>query len=326
MAKTDMRASFTAASVMPAKVLQDNKLIETIVNKGIIPPIHAQVIPTNRCNLNCTFCSCRKRNKQDELSLNELTQLACDLKQLGCRAVTITGGGEPLMHKQINEIIDRFSVNGIKVGLVSNGLLLGRLTEETLQKIVWCRISCADDRVATDATFAVIKKTITAGKNVDWAFSYVIGKDHNSKNLQNYIRFANDNNFTHVRVVSDLCDLEESPDMSTIKSGITIDDSKVIYQGRKEFTHGVKDCRISLLRPTIGADGNIYPCCGVQYAWQESPLDLPEGMKMGHIRDIKAIYANQGIFDGTQCYRCYYGEYNETLDILTQNIEHREFL
>jgi MoaA/NifB/PqqE/SkfB family radical SAM enzyme len=316
--------SFTAANALPIKIFKNAELVESL-NKKFIPPIHVQFIPTNRCNLNCSFCSCKKRNKTEELPLNEIIGLISTLKKLGCKAVTITGGGEPLMHPQISEIINAFYSNNIKIGLVTNGLLLHRLSFEDLSKIHWCRVSCCDER-RFEPSKNILEVTVQCGRNVDWAFSYVVSKNFDPKNLEKYILFANEHNFTHVRVVSDLCDLDECPDMEIIRAHITTDDRLVIYQGRKQYDPGQKKCWISLLKPVIGADGEIYPCCGVQYAHQEQDLDLPQSMCMGTIGDIESIYNKQTPFEGSVCARCYYKNYNDILDQMIVPTEHMEFV
>lgn len=316
--------SYTAANAIPVKIFKNAQLVDRL-DYAYVQPIHIQLIPTNKCNLNCSFCSCKKRNKSDELSIEQINTVARKFKHLGCKAVTITGGGEPLMHPQISEIISTLYRWGIKIGLVTNGLLLHKLTQEDLRKITWCRVSCCDER-PFEPSREILDVATKCGVNVDWAFSYVVGSRFDPDNLNKYIRFANEHDFTHIRVVSDLCDLEHTGDMDRIKSQIVEDDSRVIYQGRKTFDKGQKDCWISLLKPVIGADGKIYPCCGVQYAHGDQDLDLPESMCMGSIEDIEIIYKKQIPFCGLQCDRCYYKNYNDILGMMMENTEHVEFV
>ena len=90
--------SYTAADIFPIKVLMDRELQDSIKNTGMIIPRHIQLAPTNLCNQNCSYCSCDNRSKKDSLSLDEIKGIVNDAKDLGCVAMTITGGGEPLMH------------------------------------------------------------------------------------------------------------------------------------------------------------------------------------------------------------------------------------
>jgi len=307
-----------------------NTALMDSLNQKVIPCIHAQVIPTNHCNLSCKFCSCANRNKYQELTIVQLRRLAGNLKELGCEAVTITGGGEPLMHPDIEDIILMFCEHNIHVGLVTNGLLLNKLHSYVFNTITWCRVSCSDERKFNTKTREIMEAAYEEGPGIDWAFSYVLSTpgEFDYKNLVQYVQFANAHNFTHVRVVSDLLNIKRCIPMERVEHVLkrNTDDRKVIYQGRKQFDPGQRDCFISLLKPVIGADGFIYPCCGAQYAHENADLDMSVSMRMGHMDNINSIYQAQSCFDGSQCVRCYYKNYNDFLGILLADIRHGRFV
>ena len=309
--------SFTAASTFPAKLLHNE-----VMKDGKIIPLHIQLIPTNACNLSCSFCSCSDRDKKRKLTLEQITEIFDTSKKYGTKAVTVTGGGDPLMHKQINEIIDYAGKNDIEVGLVTNGLLLNRLDKHN--NLTWCRISSSDDRVPA---YDTIENALKINPKTDFAFSHVLTKNPNYNIIKNMITFANDNNFSHVRIVSDLLDLDNVSmnGLSTIVKSVGIDDSKVIYQGRKDNTKGNKNCYISLLKPVISPEG-ISPCCGAQYALDGSKNDMIEKMRMGKVEDLETIFKNQKHFDGSICDRCYYSEYNSSLEKIKDVPEHKRFV
>jgi hypothetical protein len=134
--------------------------------------------------------------------------------------------------------------------------------------------------------------------------------------------------FTHVRLVADIFEPEKI-DMEKIKKKVSeagISDEIVIYQGRKDFMPGQEKCLISLLKPVIGADGFIYPCCGTQYALEEPGRDYEKTMRMGEARDLEKIIENQAHFNGAVCSKCYYNEYNEALKILISEVHHKKFV
>lgn len=323
---TNKLTSFTAADALPIKVLLDLDLQKEIQDNKRILPIHIQFIPTNKCNLKCKFCSCSKRDSTQEISLDEAKQIITLFKECGTKAVTITGGGDPLMHPHINEIIDFFHENDIKIGLVTNGILFNKIKAESLNKVTWCRISHDDNRNMNIAYTNLLEKTVTSAPDVDWAFSYVVSEHYNIEEIRKIVSFANIHNFTHVRLVADLFHPEDI-DMSIIKETININDSLVIYQGRKGYLHGAKDCFIGYLKPLIGADKKVYACCGVQYALNTPSYDLPEELCLGNAMDIKNIIDNsKEALDGSKCVKCYYDNYNTLLGSLIQNIEHKEFL
>ena len=320
-------SSYTSANIFPVKLLKSKDVPDRF---GKIKPIHIQLNPTNVCNLNCSFCSCSNRDKKIELKYEYLQGIMKDAALLGCRAVTITGGGEPLLYPKINELIHFLYNLNIQIGLVTNGTMFEKLHFESIKKIRWIRISHTDSRVFDFKYAGYLTKYILHTENVDWAFSYVLSDKPNLGNIVQVVNYANKKQFTHVRIVSDLLDLKHTPDMDIIKEALNhafgVPDDLVIYQGRKEFVKGRKKCLISLLKPVIGADGNLYPCCGAQYAKDPPPGDYDETMCMGIAADLYEIYQGQRYFDGSQCVRCYYDDYNSLLEQMIEPIEHEEFL
>ena len=311
---------YTAASTFPAKLLHQ----EVIKDKKIIP-LHLQLSPTNVCNLNCDFCSCSDRDKKKQLSFEQVKYILDVCAERGTRAITITGGGEPLMHPKINEIIEHGTkfILEIEVGLVTNGILLDKLKHH--DNLIWCRISSDDNRTPA---YDKIEQALLINPQTDWAVSYVVTKEPNYKIMKELINFANENNFTHVRLVSDLCDLDNTPSMEKVRwklDRLGIDDSKVIYQGRKEYTKGVKNCYISLLKPIIAPEG-VFPCCGVQYAIHGQPRDMIDELKMGELKDLSEILDNQKYFCGSKCTTCYYSQYNDALSKLLNKPKHINFV
>lgn len=314
------RVSFTSAESFPLKVC----IFDNLISKGRIKPVHLQFMPTNRCNLNCSFCSCGKRDKDQEFPIKDVDELASMMFELGCRAVSVTGGGEPLMHPYINEMLYIFYAHGIDIGLVTNGVLLNRLRSG--ECITWCRISCCDERKMNDKYLENLEEAVLKFPEIDWSFSYVVStpEKFDPENCAKAIDFANKHNFTHVRVVSDLIDIRNAVSMGAVESWLKehVDDSLVIYQARAGWDLGTPNCLISLLKPTVGADGYVYPCCGVQYAREDQDLDTPEEMRMCHWKDLGQMEH----YDGSKCVRCYYKNYNDLLGMMTSDIQHKNFL
>ena len=160
------RSSFTAANAYPFKIFKDKELLAALRNGKIIP-IHVQLNPTNVCNLNCSFCSCSKREKHLALDFRVIAQLIDRLKTLGCKAVTVTGGGEPILYPNFSRMLTLIHMNGMKIGLVSNGEAIGKVPAHDLEKVTWCRISCSDDRKLEGKLLASITEAVEKanGKN-----------------------------------------------------------------------------------------------------------------------------------------------------------------
>ncbi len=310
------KSSYISASVFPAKLLH-----QKVIDNGKIIPIHPQLYVTNRCNLNCSWCSCSDRKKTLEMKFDEVKESIDILADRGTKAITISGGGEPLMYPKLNDTIIYADLKKIKTGLVSNGILLDRLQYHN--NLTWCRISSSDNRIPS---YKTIKKAINLNPKTDWAFSHVVTRNPNYEIIKSLINFANKNYFTHIRLVSDLFDLDNVPSMDEIKKNLKgIEDNLVIYQGRKDSTRGTKDCYISLLKPVISPEG-VFPCCGSQYAIKDQDRDMINEMKIGDIKDLKEILDNQKHFDGSICDTCFYSQYNDSLTKLLTKPKHLEFV
>jgi hypothetical protein len=231
------------------------------------------------------------------------------------------------MHKNINDIFDYIINNGMEIGLVTNGLILNENLH--LNGITWCRISNGDDRMFNNVYKERLSKVVKKFNKIDWAFSHVCSSKPNYEEIARIVKFANEHKFTHVRLVADLFRPEEV-DMGGIKKYLQkkgIDDSIVIYQGRKSPERG-GNCYICYLKPAISADGKVYNCCGVQYALNRPSYDFPKELCLGTIDDFKKLIKTKGDkpFNGSICKKCYYMNYNRLLGSMLKEIRHKEFV
>ena len=310
----DKRASYTAANAIPVKLFFHEETAK-------LRPIHVNWLPTNRCNLNCPFCSCSKRDKSLEMPLKEALRVIEEFARLGCKAATITGGGEPLCHPRLPEMIEHFVGCGIDVGLVTNGLLLDTLDLDAIGLLTWCRVSNADHRHFTPAYQRVLDRVTEVP--IDWAFSHVVGPDPNVQEIRRIVEYANKREFTHVRLVGDLKQPAEIF-MRGIRRHLEDIDERVIYQPRKEYVAS-NSCLAGYVKPVVGPDFKMYLCCGVQYALAKPSDDLPEELSMGSARDLEAVYRDPKPFK-VPCARCYYQAYNDVLHAMTSQIAHGNFV
>ena len=334
----DIKLSYASANVFPAKLLHNEQLLRATKIAHKIPIIHLQLNPTNRCNFNCPFCSCSARNRNLELSVREIEDIMKKAKTCGCQSVTITGGGEPLLHPEINEIISEINDLGIEIGIVTNGTPLKLLTDASLKRIVWIRISSSDYLQSelkkigknTDKWLNEIADVIKRSGNIDWAFSHVVSERPDFELIRSIVEFANKHFFTHIRLVNNILLVDHLKDQIwQVKQYLKekmVDDTLVNYQDRSEWTKGTPKCYISILKPVIGADGWIYPCCGNQYSLENPSRDYEKSMRMGKAKDINKIWENQEFFDGSNCVKCYYHQYNWALGVLLSNLKHSKFV
>jgi len=326
---SDRMRSYTSAGVLPAKVLLHPDVYKSVVEGRRVPLVHLQLNPTTRCQLKCKFCSCRLQDADVDMPLS-VQQVIIDRSVLsGCKAVTITGGGEPTLYPQINELLEYCFEKNVEVGLVSNAYSIDNVSPKTLGGCTWIRISVSDEKGLTAKPRNALETLIPQTPEVDWSFSYVVTAQIDYDKIAEVVRFANKNNFTHVRLVSDLLDLDDVPKMSETRDRLSkiVDDSLVVYQGRKEYSRGHKRCWISLLKTVVAPDGRLFPCCGVQYSEDPPAMKYSDAMCMGEGTEIYRFNEAQKPFDGSHCDRCYYGNYNELIDLLlSDKLDHMNFV
>jgi radical SAM protein with 4Fe4S-binding SPASM domain len=103
--------------------------------------LHLEVVAA--CNLTCTHCFAGELpRKERPLSLDELDELFSQMAALGTYRLGLTGG-EPLLRKDIFQIIDLALGHGLCPCLTTNGLLI---TEEIAREfgrrdLVWLNVS-----------------------------------------------------------------------------------------------------------------------------------------------------------------------------------------
>lgn len=82
---------------------------------------------TNKCNLSCIHCGVSANERKfSEVSLTDFQKIIPQLKNIGVEYITLSGG-EPLLRKDILDIINMLKDNSFKVGIVTNGTFIDKL-------------------------------------------------------------------------------------------------------------------------------------------------------------------------------------------------------
>jgi len=116
-----------SSNVPPDFALQKFKQLSEQLNKRTLKCHQVTWFVTNRCNLSCLHCGVSANQRRfSEISLADFAKIIPDLKELGVNFVSLTGG-EPLIRKDIFEIIDLLKNSGFKVGMVTNASRLAEL-------------------------------------------------------------------------------------------------------------------------------------------------------------------------------------------------------
>lgn len=70
-----------------------------------------------------------------------LNSLINDIKLIGCKGMIITGGGEPCLHPDLGNFVQRLSESGIAITLTTNGELIHRHFKELMHGLKRIRFS-----------------------------------------------------------------------------------------------------------------------------------------------------------------------------------------
>lgn len=280
----------------------------------ILPPLHVRIKPTNVCNHNCSYCAYRTENLQLGQSMNlkdfipreKMLEVVDDLAVMGVRAVTFSGGGDPLCYPYLTETVERLAETKIRFAALTNGSrLTGQIAELFARHATWLRISMDgwDDgsymkyRGCPDGEFRRIMSNMEAfkkiGGNCYLGVGLVVDQD-NCSHIYNMIRRLQEAGVDSVKVAPCIISNDSAennvyhqPIFTTVKeqtaraisefSSKTFEIFDSYHTQLDSFAKSYHWCPYLQIRPVIGADLNVYAC-------HDKAYNLKDGL-LGSIRD-----------------------------------------
>ncbi len=282
---------------------------------GIWKPITLQVSPTDKCNLNCDFCSVSKR-KGDTIKISNLEQAIDDFVDLGIQSMEITGGGDPTMYQDINRLIDYGHQKGLSMGMITNGLCLSNIEQEQLDKLDWLRVSLSYLDFAPGVQFHIPQIKGTLG------FSYVWNKTSNRRKIEKINALAIFHNAEYVRIVPDCKNVEEQQVYKKQMEEFIEEFPNMFFQSKPYDVH--KKCQMGKIKPFLNSDGNVYHCSAAPL-YEER---FSEKWKICHMSQIKDTWKHFPEMDTFSCEKgkCFYSEQNKLLHQLEGTVKHDKFI
>ena len=135
------------------KIFHHKDALDAIERGEIRAPFYIRLKPTNLCNHHCAYCTYGSGNTNnktqnrdsvnhaDMIPWEKLQEIIKDMGDMRVKAVTLSGGGEPLTYPYITEALQRLRDREIDLSLISNGQLLSGAVAEQLYDAKWVRIS-----------------------------------------------------------------------------------------------------------------------------------------------------------------------------------------
>lgn len=103
-------------------------------------PVHVELDLTDRCNVACYFCNQQDVRTTKQLPLEGVTALLDELVAGGLRSVRLSGGGDPLAYRGVEQVLDELAARDVVVdNLTTNGALLSAAVAERLVVAGRCR-------------------------------------------------------------------------------------------------------------------------------------------------------------------------------------------
>lgn len=291
-------------------LIRHQSVINHLTNSSPPVPIHVRLEPTECCNMRCIFCvwhdpqihksitSVTSYTGNASLPCKRLLKLIEELKELGTKAISFTGAGDPLVYPHIEEVLRRVELRGIQFAITSNfAMPLSDSLLAILCKAKWIRISMnaaepdtygkIQSPVGADSPFVFkrlqdnIRRLVavrrTSDTNVQINASFVVS-EHNGDEVLRAGQQAKELGFDSISFRPDDPNIQGSKplpfsqnvqkQLAALRSlqgdKFTISASDSISCRTYEEMEGVR-CRYAHHTAYIAATGEVYPCCYTRY-------------------------------------------------------------
>ena len=332
------------------KIFAHAETLNKIGKNERVSPIYIRIKPTNYCNHRCYYCSYADSElglrdsvvKQDQIPWEKMQEVISDMKEMGVKAVTFSGGGEPLVYPYIVESMKGVLDAGIDLSIITNGQLLKDERAEVLTRAKWVRISFDSANAETysrvrsipesafDETCSNIRKFAKIkGKDCELGINFVINHE-NADQVYQMAKMVKDLGVNHIkfaaRVTKDLFEYHEPFKESVIEQlhraeELNGDDFRVInkYEGDFDsalvFHREYEKCYINRIFCVIAADSKVYFCHDKAYVSSGVVGDISNRSFKDLWFDPEIIKRYEEFDPCKECdHHCVYDDRNELLN------------
>jgi len=283
-------------------------------------PISLQLALTEKCNLKCSFCSVANREKKYEFGFNELIDATTAFIKQGINTIEITGGGEPLMYVNFDEYVKWLSkyYAQIRLGLITNGTMMGDYSNTILDKFDWIRVSLNSLDYCDSVVIPKIRGTL--------GYSYCYGPDSSIETLERIARMARENGADYVRVVPNCCCSSEDLEVqhNEIEPIVERIGQPLFYQ-KKQFKRP-SNCYWGYYKPFLYCDGYIFPCSSTVLN-DDAGKKFNEKYRIYHWTQLEDMYSKrESLVDTNMCNHCVFAGQNEIIGSLIESGKHEDFI
>ncbi len=340
--------------------------IEALRRGEHVAPVHVHFVPSDLCNQDCGWCAYRwsgyssnehfndaegNHNPNRKIPTAKALEMIADFADMGVKAIEFTGGGEPTVHPDIDQLVERSVAYGLEAAMVSNGVLVRRkLPPELAMRMSWWRISVdaatpatyAMTRRSPEAHFAQARETIewlakhkqsTPGGGPTLGMGFAVTRD-NYKEIREGARLAREWGADNVRFSALF-----NPEGPRYYDGIYEEARDACKEAVAEFHKppgfrvfarfgekmddlflGNPDyqfCGYERLVTYVGGDQNVYRCCVYSYN-DHGFLGTVKDKSFREMWFSPEVRAKLETFDARSCQRCQFNDRNRFIDYLVR--------
>lgn len=330
-------------------------------------PLHVKMDLTELCNHRCPACFYGEAHRNlgiertniakgsRSIPVDTVREVVQALAAGGTRAVTLVGGGEPLLHPEIHEVLRTMNDCELQFGVITNGarpmdeelerLLVGaawiRVSLDTLDAALYERLHRPKGKLGgnLERTLANLRNLLARRDRTTVGVSFLVQEESAPQILPfcrgvkelgvDYVQYkpvyrAGGTQDEHRRFVSRLL-----PDLRAAHE-LAGPDFKVITMLDRMGDHSTasrdfKRCWVHALTCHVGADSRVYPCCVSAYA---APMALGSLAEQG----FDAIWrgpARLAVIEqlrADRCPPCWSDQTNSILEAALVGAPHPDFL
>lgn len=294
------------------KIFHHQDILQSLLKGERCTPLYIRLKPTNKCNQDCYYCSYRnpcldlsEYNMNDEIPYEIMMSLLEDMAAMKVKAVTLSGGGEPLLYPHIEKIIERLLEEKIDLSVITNGILLYGRKAELLSGAKWVRLSIdtvdankySKIRCVKKESFNVLCDNIrnfskTKNQNCELGVNMVVTKENYMEVAEmaglmkelgvNHVKYApllTNNTSDYHREIKEFVTKE----LNRVQSDLTDKKFRIVdlYTNETEVCKNIcrpyHKCQVKEFECVIGADSKVYICHHKAYMKDGVVFDLRKG-------------------------------------------------
>jgi len=125
-------------------LLHHTKLNQYLTKDDTDSPIFMEVGLTNKCNMACFWCiteNGRDNQHGEHLEIDVLKRFLKSFSDMGGKAITYAGQGEPTYYPHFEEAVLYAKSLGLQLGMMTNGVYKKRYNKLIAENFEWIRIS-----------------------------------------------------------------------------------------------------------------------------------------------------------------------------------------